>query len=517
MTQATARARGGRSSLGNDGVSYPVPDEAHRESLWKALEARAKRALAEGYTVAVVQGLGFVGAVMTGVLANARREDGSPRYFVIGVDLPSEESYWKVAMLEAGRSPVRSEDPAVEEYVTRGHATGNLAATADERAYSLASVIVVDIALSVELPDGPGDEAAVRMAPFLSAIDAIGRTMRPDALVVIETTVPPGTTERVALPALERAFTARGLKGSPLLAHSYERVMPGVDYVRSIERFWRAYAGVSPAAADAAGDFLSSFIDTGAFPLTRLGSTTASELAKVMENSYRAMNIAFVDEWTRAAQDLGVNLYEVVDAIAVRKGTHDNIRRPGFGVGGYCLPKDGYLAQWGITQLFGADSTLSMTLAALRINRDMPRHTLDLLCGAMGSLAGKRVLVAGLSYRPDVADARYSPTLAFCHLLEQEGASPSIHDPFAPELGEIPFPVVDLAPGLREADAVVFAVRHPAYRALVPDDFVRAGVVIDAADVLTDTVAQELADRGTRVRGVGKGHWSGAHTSAMAP
>src|SRR5207249_3311459 len=118
--------------------------------------------------------------------------------------------------------------------------------------------------------------------------------------------------------------------------------------------------------ATAARNFLNALIDTEKYPLTELADTSASEMAKLLENSYRAANIALIHEWTLLAEQVGVNLFEVVESIKVRKGTHDNIRYPGLGVGGYCLPKDPLLAQWSATHLFNTDIVLSMTLEAMR-------------------------------------------------------------------------------------------------------------------------------------------------------
>jgi UDP-N-acetyl-D-glucosamine dehydrogenase len=497
-------------SVAFDGSRYPIPDAGAREEAFARLEERAQAARAEGMRVVVVQGLGFVGAVMAAVVANSTLA-GRPRYFVIGVDLPAPMAYWKVGMLLEGRAPVVSEDPAIQTYVDRAvRERGNLTAIADERAYGLADVVVVDVQLDVA---GRVFETAAAvdldMEPFKAAIRAVGRHLDPAALVLIETTVPPGTTTQVVVPVLEEEFTRRGLSEAPLVAHSYERVMPGRHYVRSIERFWRSFAGASPAAGDAAQAFLSTIVAVDEFPLQRLGDPTASELAKVLENSYRAANIAFIHEWTLAAEAVGVNLFEVIRGVAVRKGTHDNIMRPGFGVGGYCLTKDGYLAQWGVTQHFGVPVALGVTLQAMAINHAMPRHSFDLLAEAM-PLRGRTILLAGISYLSDVADTRNSPSADFCQMLREAGANVLAHDPYVRHWAERPeVPHVSLDEGIARAEALVFAVRHQEYLTLDPRRLVgRPGmVVLDTQDIVDDRKAAELRAAGLRTIGVGKGHW----------
>lgn len=497
-------------SIAFDGSSFPVPEAEARDEAFARLEERARGARAQGMRVVVVQGLGFVGAVMAAVVANASHA-GRPRYFVIGVDLPTAAAYWKVAMLLESRAPVVSEDPAIQAYVDRGvRERRNLTAIADERAYELADVVVVDVQLDVaERHFESAGSVAVDVEPFRAAIRAIGRHLQPGALVLVETTVPPGTTAQLVVPTLREEFQRRGLEGEPLVAHSYERVMPGRHYVRSIERFWRSFAGATPEAGDAAEAFLSTIIAVDEYPLQRLGDTTASELAKVLENSYRAANIAFIHEWTRAAEAIGVNLFEVIGAVAVRKGTHDNIMRPGFGVGGYCLTKDGYLAQWGVSRLFGADVSLDVTIGAMDINFAMPRHSLELLAGAM-PLEGRTVLLAGISYLSDVADTRNSPSADFCDLLREAGATVVAHDPYVQHWPEQPDVVhLPLDEAIGRADAVVLAVRHQAYLTLEPRRLARrpGTVVLDTQDIVSDAKAEELRAAGVRTIGVGKGHW----------
>jgi nucleotide sugar dehydrogenase len=342
--------------------------------------------------------------------------------------------------------------------------------------------------------------------------------MRPECLVLVETTVPAGVCERVVLPILEEEREKRGITSPPHLAHSYERVMPGPNYVSSINRFWRTYAGFDDESASLAAEFLESFIDTEAFPLVRLENMGSSELAKLLENSYRAVNIAFIQEWTLFAEKAGIDLFAVIESIRVRKGTHDNIRYPGFGVGGYCLTKDSLLAQWALNRFFQDRAqtgvTLGMTLEGLRINYHMPLHTFEILqeiCG--GDLEGKMVAICGVSYLSEVADTRNSPAEVLVDSLLKAGASVLAHDPYVsswPERPRIPL-IDDLDECARQADAVVFTVPHPHYRRLSKETLkgliAPAGIVVDAQNAIDDDKAEALHAAGIRIAGVGKGHW----------
>jgi len=498
-------------AIAPDGAAYALPDDAQRLAMLRRAEALA----AKGPTV-VVQGLGFVGAAVAAAVAAVRTPEGTPRYQVVGVDLPTPGGYWKVARLNEGTCPFDSPDPELAGLTRRAVLEdGNLCAACSEEVYALADVIIVDIPLDVEdrTEADPG-RLKVDLAPFRSALAAIGRWMKPGALVLVETTVPVGTTEKVALPVLQEAFRARGLAGTPLLAHCYERVMPGPRYLDSIRRFWRSFAGLDEASTRRAQAFLESLIDTAAFPLTDLHDTRASELAKLMENSYRAMNIAFLQEWTVAAEELGINLFAVVDSIRVRRGTHDNMRYPGFGVGGYCLTKDSLLAQWSLGHLFDLPVSLDLTLEALRVNYEMPLHTLRRTRELLGgTLDGRTIALCGISYLAEVPDTRNTPAEAFLDALQGAGAKAVCHDPWVRWWPERPQETIheDLGLALAEADAVVFATPHAAYRRLDPGQLLawtRPGtVIVDAMNVFTDEQAEALRAGGRRIYGIGKGHW----------
>jgi nucleotide sugar dehydrogenase len=355
------------------------------------------------------------------------------------------------------------------------------------------------------------------MAGFRRALDPVARRIRPDALVLLESTLPPGTTRSVVVPLFRTVFRARGLTEEPLIAHAFERVMPGPDYATSIHSFWRCFAGASPPAAARARAFLETLVDTRRYPLTELASTTASEVTKVLENSYRAMNIAFIDEWSRAAESVGVDLFEVVAAIRKRAGTHDNIRQPGFGVGGYCLPKDGLVAEWGLRELLGYAGDLPMTRDALGRNRRMPLHALELLRNALGgTLDGRRVGIAGVSYRAAVGDTRNSPAAVFADGARREGASVVASDPRVGAWPERPaIPLVELDELLARCDAVVFGVAHREWRELAPERFgSRPLTVVDAAGLVPDGLRDALVARGHTVVGVGRGDWMPGGTDA---
>jgi UDP-N-acetyl-D-glucosamine dehydrogenase len=455
--------------------------------------------------IVCVQGLGFVGAAMAVAVANACDANGQPIYNVFGLDLPVPGGMAAIQALNEGCFPEATTDAKLIAATRLVHENGNLVATTDESVYGLAKVVICDINLDLveyrHVPD-------VNFESFEAGIRAIGKNMRPETLVIVETTVPPGTCARIVAPALADELRERGEDPRAfLLAHSFERVMPGASYFDSIVNFWRVYAGHTPAAVAACRTFLEKVINTKDFPMTELGSTTASEIAKVMENSYRAVNIAFIEEWARLAEVVGVDLFEVIGAIRQRP-THSNIMQPGFGVGGYCLTKDPLFAKIGAHRLFNnADLSFPFSEQAVMVNNAMPEVSLQRLESMLGGLKGSRIALFGVSYRQDIGDTRYSPAETFFRIAVERGAVITAHDPLVVNWDELGLELnVDL-PLATEVDAAVFTVQHREYREL--DIAAWAGnakpAILDANHVLSSKQLEELRAAGCRVESIGIG------------
>jgi UDP-N-acetyl-D-glucosamine dehydrogenase len=455
--------------------------------------------------VVCVQGLGFVGTAMALAVANAREADGAPAYDVVGVELPTPEGERIVRALEEGRMPIESSDPKMQSALETARDVGNLTVTTDGDAYTLANVALVSINFDLAWADG---EPTVNFDGLRAAVRTLAERMPPGSLIVVETTVPPGTTELILGPEVDDALGKRGLAAGAIeMAYSYERVMPGAQYFDSVVNFWRVYAGLTTAAADACESFLSKVISTERFPLTRVSTTTAAEMGKVLENSYRAANIAFMEEWGRFAEAVGVDLFEVIDAIRVRP-THSNMRQPGFGVGGYCLTKDPLFAKVAARELFGLeDLRFAFSEEAVRLNNTMPLVTLEAVERLIGgSLDGMRILLLGVSYREGVGDTRFSPSAAFAGAAAERGAEVVCHDPIVTDW-EGDGALVSELPSPDGFDAVVFAVGHPEYRRLDMREWI-GGVkpaVVDANHVLREAQVAALVAASCPIWAIGRG------------
>ncbi len=416
--------------------------------------------------IIVVQGLGFVGAVMSLVCANSDEDE----YAVIGVDLATSESYWKIGSLNDGVFPLIAEDKQINVFFNKAKEKNNFFATFDEYAYEKADVVIVDINLDVQKENNEDNVLVgydVSLSGFKKGIEAIAKNCKENCLVLIETTVPPGTTKYIAEPIFKQKFKERDINFNLLrLGHSYERVMPGPDYIDSIKNFPRVYSGINSESADAIEEFLKTIIDSKNCKLTRLKNTNSTEMAKVLENSYRAMNISFIVEWSRFAEEAEVDLYSVINAIKDRE-THKNIMLPGLGVGGYCLTKDPLLASWSKQNIFHSKTGLNLSEKSVSINDQMPKAAFSLLERTYErTLSNTKIGLLGVSYRGDVGDTRYSPVQSLYELLYEAGAEISLHDPYVNFWEEVNMQVErDIDKFLNEKlDLLIVSTGHSFYK-----------------------------------------------------
>ncbi len=530
-------------ATGPRGERFPLPEQDEYAAEYEHIQKLAAGARSAGQEIVVVMGLGFVGSVMAAIVADTEDENGKPSKFVIGCQRPSTRSYWKIPLFKRGVSPVSSEDPEVDRLISRCvKDKKTLTATFNNDCLKLADCVVVDVQCDYTKQElGNMRTGETEMAALEQTLRTIGQKIQPGCLVLIETTVAPGTTEFVAWPLLKKAFAARGIESEPLLAHSFERVMPGRDYVASIRDFWRVCAGCNREARERVEKFLREVINTADFPMTVMDRPIESETTKIVENSYRATILAFLNEWSLFAERNGVDLIKVIQAIKVRP-THSNIIFPGPGIGGYCLPKDGGLGYWAYEHLLGfqdGDSVFKITTAAIDINDTRALHVAELVRDALRNMgryiAGADVLICGASYRQDVGDTRYSGSELVVRKLTEMGAEIRVHDPYVAHWFELekqdtyPSPgsswsrffrnqdhlknvtvQKDLEKTLAGAEAMILAVPHEPYLDLDPGDVVSwAGAplaVIDCYGILTDDKIRRYFELGCEVKGLGRGH-----------
>jgi nucleotide sugar dehydrogenase len=530
-------------SICPSGEKFSLPEPADYAAEFEHVQKMVEEQRSKNREIVVVMGVGFVGSVMAGVIADSIDPDtGESKKFVIGMQRPSTRSFWKIHYLNRGIAPVEAEDPEVAPLIQRCvKEKKTLTATFTYDVLSLADVIVVDVQCDYyketfsNVRQGYADIAALE-----DSLKIISERIKPECLVLIETTVPPGTTEYIAYPIVKKAFQKRGLTDvEPLLAHSFERVMPGREYVASIRDFWRVCSGINPEARQRVTRFLSEILNVEDYPLTVLDRPIESETCKIVENSYRASILAFLDEWSVFSERNGVDLLKVIEAIKIRP-THSNIIFPGPGIGGYCLPKDGGLGVWSYHTLMGfEDDIFKITPMSIDINDSRGLRATQLVRDALRNMgkivAACKIAILGVSYRQDVGDTRYSGSEVIVRKLTEMGADVVAHDPYVSHWWELekqdsyPSPGHSMARFFRNqdklsemqmqesiaetvsgADALVLAVQHTEYLTLNPADIVeKAGkplAIIDCFGILDDDNIRRYFELGCEVKGLGRGH-----------
>ncbi len=458
----------------------------------------------KGTKTVCVQGLGFVGFAMAVAIA-AVKKGGKPLYNVIGIDLPNDSGKERINQINSGKMPFKTSDKNFCNTFARVFKQGNFLASFATDLFSMADVIIVDINFDL---DFSGIDPKVDFYPIKKAIKTIGMNMQPDALVIVETTVPPGTTSEIIYPYLINLLKNRFPELSDVnLAHSYERVMPGKEYFKSITDFWRVYAGMNPMASEKCKSFLKTIINTEKFPLSELNSTTASETAKVLENSYRASNIAFINEWGLFAESVGIDMFEILEAIRLRP-THSNIRQPGLGVGGYCLTKDPLMGLVSCNQIFNIHPTdFEMSKKSVTINNQMPKNTLDIIQRNFKSTKDKSVLILGLTYREDVEDTRFSPSLKLIDFFQGKFKKISCHDPMLSSIDLETIYFEKTLPDAKDFDLIVLTVSHQEYKNINYCTWLEKfnGLLIDSNNVLEKTQISNLKKLNLKLKIIGRG------------
>lgn len=322
--------------------------------------------------------------------------------------------------------------------------------------------------IAVPTPFKEGKKADLRAV--VAATESIVPHLHTGNLVVLESTSPPRTTVDIIAPILNRSGLTAGKDYH--LAYSPERVLPG-QILRELIENARVIGGIDPISAQAGRDLYATFVQ-GEILLT---DATTAEMVKLMENTYRDVNIAIANEFSRLADRFCVDVWEAISL--ANRHPRVKILGPGPGVGGHCISVD----PWFLVE--AAPDLTPLIHTAREVNDSQPRFVVDLVRKALGDLSGKRIAALGLAYKPDVDDLRESPAIEVASLLQQAGAIVQAYEPNKPQ-AEIPG--LTLAPTLAEAldgtDALVLLVAHTPLRALEPHIVAQ----LTPARILIDTV-----------------------------
>lgn len=396
-----------------------------------------------------VLGLGYTGLPTASVFA-------THNFHVIGVDVNDRV----ISKLQAGG--IHIEEPGLKTMVQAGLKSGNLIVTTTPQP---ADAFII----AVPTPITADKRADLRFVQ--SAARSIVPYLRAGNIVILESTVPPGTTRNVLAPIL--AESGLDPQTDLLVAHSPERVLPG-KILQELVGNDRVIGGLTPEAGQAAKGLYASFVQ-GRIVLT---DATTAEMVKLMENTYRDVNIALANEFALVAEAIGVDVWEAINIANLHPRV--NVLRPGPGVGGHCIAVD----PWFLVE--AAPGPAQLIAAARRLNDRMPQHVAEQVQATLAHLSNPQIAALGVAYKADVDDARESPAVTVIRWLQAAGYSVRVYDPFVNE-GPFPHMVQSLNEAVSGADCLLLLTDHQEFKGMSPEKIgaaMRQKIAIDTRNAL---------------------------------
>lgn len=450
--------------------------------------------------IAVI-GMGYVGIPAAVLLADAG-------FDVTGLQRRSKRSGWKIEYLNEGKCPIGGDEPELPEMIERNVKSGRFRVTDNFSVLGDMDIILIDVQTPTDKDHIPRYESLKEVS------NIVGRYLKPGKLVIIESTVAPGTTEFMVKPILEEVSGLKaGLPDGFGLSFSYERVMVG-RLIHNIREYPKIVGAVDEESRRIAIDMYSKIVVGGVHgtdPMT-------SEIAKTVENAYRDVQIAFANEVALLCESLGVDVYDVRkfvnglpnDPSQPHANPVRNMHYPGGGVGGHCLPKDTWLLFHGYNE-YGKEKfeyRPSILAGSRHLNDWMPVHMVELLEEVFSEkkidTAGSRVGILGFAFLQDSDDSRNTPTVQLMDELTKKGIEFIIHDPFDYKDDDVKV-VHDLDSMMNDLDAIIIMTKHREYLDLDPDSLLRRmknKIIIDGRNTIDPEI---FIEKGFSVRGIGKG------------
>ena len=414
------------------------------------------------YKTLCVVGLGYIGLPTASTFATHGLR-------VVGVDINPE------IVQKLNQGEVHLFEPGLRTLVQAAVQSGNLVVRSQPEPAD---------AFIIAVPTPFKEDKRADLDFVTAAAEAIVPHLKSGNLVILESTSPPRTTVDMVAPILEKSGLKAGQDFD--LAYSPERVLPG-QILRELIENARVIGGITPASAQAGKDLYGTFV-TGDIIMT---DATTAEMVKLMENTYRDINIAAANEFARLADQFQVDIWEAI-ALANR---HPRVKilNPGPGVGGHCISVD----PWFLVE--AAPENAQLILGARRVNDEQPAYVVDFLRRKTGALQGKKIAALGLAYKADVDDLRESPAISTVELLRDAGAQVITYEPFKTDFTVDDIPAAaNLKEAIKEADLILLLVGHTQFKTLVPQEvkaLTAAAEVVDAVNLWERTAWQAAGFR----------------------
>ena len=428
-----------------------------------------------------VIGLGYIGLPMFSILSNVKKNK-SYTYEVHGIENNDKiGNYIKHCFKNKKAWANNSSDKTFLKYLKNSFNRSNVFIRTDFKKLSQSDVVIVSINFDLK------NNLNKTFLNLKKVSKNIAKNIKKKALVIFESTLPPGTSDRIILPIFKEVLKKRNLKIQDIyFSYSFERVMPGENYIKSITENHRCYSGINKASKEKCKSFLKTFINFKKFKLYELKSITECEATKILENSYRAINISLTDEWTKISNFLKIDLFNMINAIKLRK-THSNIMRPGIGVGGYCLTKDPYFINYSLKNLYKKKFTFPIISTAMKVNSSMVKTSFNYIKNKLKSLKSKKILICGLSYKADTSDIRCSASVELTKILKKNGSIISILEPYTSRLVKKKFENLKIMNRLNQEnyDAIIFCTPHKQFKKIKTKEIKKNTKIFDLDYCLT--------------------------------
>ena len=370
----------------------------------------------------------------------------------------------------------------------------------NQKKLSYSDIIILSINFDINL-----NTKKINFNNLKEIVRDIASKIKPDSHIIIESTLPPGTTEKIIFPEIKKKFKKRGISSKKIkLSYSFERVTPGNNYLNSIKNMHRVYATMNKEHEKDIQLFLKDILNIKTAKICRLNNTTEAETCKILENTYRALNIAFIEEWRNFSSILNLDLNRILDYIRLRP-THSNIMRPGVGVGGYCLTKDPLFAEISSKYVFKKNIRLPLSNEAVKINSITTKNVI-LSINKVHNLKlykNKKVMLFGASYRQGVGDTRFSPSSVIYDYFKKIGAKITVVDPYLDFWNEKKCKIIKKCVSKKDIALAIFLVPHKEF-SLIKLNFKSSCFVIDVNNVFSEKKIKEIKKKYKKNYVIGK-------------
>jgi UDP-N-acetyl-D-glucosamine dehydrogenase len=432
-----------------------------------------------------IVGLGFIGLPLYAKLVHRFNSCN-----VFGIDKQSKLIKEKFKQLQSGINPIKSNDRLFDKIIKK-NSINKLNLKTDLSCISKSNIIVISVGFDLTKLNS--------MQSIKKIFAKILHKVKENTLIILETTILPGTSEKIILPLIDKICKKRKICPKKIFfSYSFERIMPGKNYIKSLSNH-RCYSSKDDNSKKKTEDFFKNFLNIKSKNLFFLNSMTECETTKIIENTYRALNIAFIDEWTNFCIERNLNLNKILEAIRIRE-THRNIMKPGLGVGGYCLTKDLIFGSMSNSYFKFKKINFPLTFRAKKINEKMVKTSFFFLKKNV-FIANKKILILGASYKEDVFDLRLSPVIDLYKLLKKYTTKIQIFDPLS--RGNEGYKIVKKMPKFINFDIIIFANGHEQIKNINLKKFNKKPFYFDLNNIISKEKIVFLKKKGFRIKVLG--------------